>query len=138
MLQSIIEHFQKQGVSENVIFVGRLDFEHLMSLLKTADLFAYPTRWDNCPYSVLEAMVCHCPIVAARVGGLAEMLDGGRAGVLVPPGDARAFAREIISILKSKERAAVLAQSARQRVEHHYDYIRIARDTIHLYRPAKE
>lgn len=136
MTSSILRRFQELGVSENVLFVGKLDFEHLMNLLKTADLFAYPSRMENCPYAILEAMVCRCPIVASSVGGLPQLLDEGRAGALVSPDDASAFAREILSVLNSKERADMLAGAARRRVEKHYDDIRVARETLRLYARA--
>ena len=56
--------------------------------LRDVDVFVLPTRGDNLPIAILEAMACAVPVVATRVGGVPELVDDGETGILVEPGDA--------------------------------------------------
>src|SRR5206468_2599875 len=51
-----------------------------------ASLCVVPSPWENFPYSALEAMACGTPVVATRAGGLPELVEHGRSGVLTTPG----------------------------------------------------
>jgi glycosyltransferase involved in cell wall biosynthesis len=73
------------------------------------------------PLSVLELMNAGCPIVATRVGGVPEMLEDGRAGTLVEPGDPAALAEAIDGLLGDPPRAAALAARARERCRENFD-----------------
>jgi starch synthase len=93
----------------------------LLELQQQADLFCLPTHGDAVPWAVLEAMACGTPVLATRVGGIPDLLDGGRAGALVPHGDRRAL-REALDALLAEPRARErLAARARERCEARYD-----------------
>jgi alpha-maltose-1-phosphate synthase len=93
----------------------------LLDLQQQADVFCLPTYGDTNPWSVLEAMACGTPVISTRVGGIPEMLDDGRAGVLAPYGDVRALGEAVRSLLADPDRRAQLAASARARCEERYD-----------------
>jgi glycosyltransferase involved in cell wall biosynthesis len=93
----------------------------LLALYQQADVFCLPTYGDTNPWVLLEAMACGAPVVSTPVGAIAEMLDGGRAGVLVPVGDPRALGEAIGSLLGSPGRLAELRRAGRERCERHYD-----------------
>lgn len=77
-------------------------------------IVAAPSRMEPFGLVVLEAMAAARAVVGARVGGIAELLDGG-AGVLVPPDDARALAAAIAELAANPERRAALGEAARER-----------------------
>lgn len=93
----------------------------LLDLQQQADLFCLPTRGDAAPWAVLEAMACGTPVVSTRVGGIPGMLDHGRAGVLLEPGDEHALGEAVFSLLGDRERRAALAARARALCEERYD-----------------
>ncbi len=93
----------------------------LLDLQQQADLLCLPTYGDACPWAVLEAMACGTPVVSTRVGGIADLLDDGRAGVLSPYGDPRALGEALRALLGDSQRRAQLAAEARLRCERHYD-----------------
>jgi glycosyltransferase involved in cell wall biosynthesis len=82
--------------------------------LRRFDVATLPSRDDPFPLVVLEAMVLGTPVVAFAVGGVPEQI--GDAGVLVTPGDATAFAREVVNLLTDHDRRHRLGTASRARV----------------------
>lgn len=87
--------------------------------LSAADIFVFPSRGDACPVAVLEAMACGLPVVAAGVNGIPDLIPRGEesGGILVPPGDVDALAREVGRILDAPSLTRELGQSARHHAE---------------------
>jgi glycosyltransferase involved in cell wall biosynthesis len=69
-----------------------------LDVLRDADLFVLPSRAEGVPKVLVEAMAAGLPVVAARVGAVARILDDGRRGRLVPPGDPAALAAAIADL----------------------------------------
>jgi glycosyltransferase involved in cell wall biosynthesis len=77
------------GLSARVHFAGpRRD---LGDLLAAMDVFVMPSLWEGLPLSLVLAMGAAVPVVATAVAGIPEVVDSGRTGLLVPPGDAAAL-----------------------------------------------
>jgi glycosyltransferase involved in cell wall biosynthesis len=98
-------------LGEAVSFLGHC--EDVPARLAAADLFVHPSRSEAFPNAVLEAMAMGLPTVASAVGGLLEVIEHGRTGTLVPPGDPSALAREIIRLMADPGQAARLGAAAR-------------------------
>ena len=75
-----------------VTFAGRLDRDAMAALFRSADLCLNPSRVDNMPVSILEAMASGVPVVSTNVGGIPYMAQDGRTALLVEPGDPIAMA----------------------------------------------
>ncbi|HYM55111.1 MAG TPA: glycosyltransferase family 4 protein [Solirubrobacteraceae bacterium] len=93
----------------------------LLDLHQQADVLCLPTHGDTNPWALLEAMACGTPVVSTRVGGIPDMLEHGRAGVLVPHGDPRALGEALRGLLADPPARARLAARARLRCETRYD-----------------
>jgi starch synthase len=95
--------------------------DRLATILGAATVFAFPSEMDLSPNAVLEAMAIGVPVVALRVGAVAEFVDHGVTGLLVDPGDDRAFLGALESILRDPARAARMGAAARARVIERFD-----------------
>ena len=109
------------GLSPRVQFVGQLD--DVGALLAAADGVILPSRWEGLPLVLLEAMARGRPIVATAVGGVADALEDGVTGTLVPPNDVGALAAALEHLHRRADRAwrlgQVAAEVARQRYSWH-------------------
>lgn len=87
------------GVADAVNFPGTLALEGIAELFRSADLMLNPSLADNMPNSVLEAMASGVPVVSTDVGGVPFIVDHGRTGLLVPPGQPQLMADAALRVL---------------------------------------
>jgi glycosyltransferase involved in cell wall biosynthesis len=85
-------------LGDNVEFCGVLDSMGVNDLLERSHIMVMPSLKEAFGVAALEASAGGRPVVAARVGGIPEVVHDGETGVLVPPGDARALAEAIIRL----------------------------------------
>jgi glycosyltransferase involved in cell wall biosynthesis len=108
----------EHGIADKIVITGiRPDVPRILA---AADLFVLSSIWEGMPLSLLEAMAAGCPAVATDVGGVAEVLDHGRLGLMLPPGDPAALARAITECLDQPEQTQQRAAAAQLYAEQHY------------------
>lgn len=105
-------------------------------LFDEADLFVFPTKADCLPLAIMEAMACGLPVVSTRVGGVPEMIEDERSGLLSAPGDERGLEVAVDRLLASPELRARLGARARELAEEHFDGRRNARRLFDVMRQA--
>lgn len=89
-------------------------------LLET-DVYVHPSRADNLPIAVLEAMAAALPVIATRVGGVPELVEDEVSGIVVRPDDPRALARAIERLAKDEDERVAMGRAAAQRVAERFD-----------------
>jgi len=115
-LGELLDLRRRLDLDEAVGFPGELDDPRPVLLGSTAYVQPSRERTELQPLAVLEAMATGLPIVATRVGGVAEMLDGGRLGLLVPPEDPPALAASLARLLDDPVLAFRLGAAAQAHV----------------------
>jgi N-acetyl-alpha-D-glucosaminyl L-malate synthase BshA len=95
---------EELGVAQDVRFLGRL--ESVASLLQGCELFLLPSTSESFGLAALEAMACGAVVVATRTGGLPEVIEDGRTGILEPVGSVEAMGRRAVDVLRDAERLA--------------------------------
>jgi glycosyltransferase involved in cell wall biosynthesis len=106
------------------------------NVLAGTDVFVLPSLSEGVPLALLEAMLAGRPVVASAVGEVSTVLDGGRAGVLVPPGDPAALANAIADLLSEPARARALGTAARARATAAYSFDAMMDSYLGLYTRA--
>jgi glycosyltransferase involved in cell wall biosynthesis len=86
-----------------VSFAGRVDNERIADLYKSADVLLNPSRVDNMPISLLEAMASGVPIVSTDVGGIPHLVRDGETALLVGPRDPDAMAAAAVRVLREHQ-----------------------------------
>lgn len=120
------------GLGGHVEFLGHR--EDIPALLAAADLFVLPSRSEAFPNGAIEAMAAGLPVVACAVGGLLDLVEDGRTGLLVPAGDADALRRALESLVSQPARANAMGAAARDAVRQHYSFDRMVGSFQELYR----
>lgn len=87
------------GISDLVTFAGWVGEAEVQDLLRSATIFVLPSRAENQPVAILEAMACSLPVISTRVGAIPEQVVEGQTGLLVPPGDPESLAEAIRLVL---------------------------------------
>lgn len=101
--------------------------------LHDVDLFVLPTRGDNLPVAILEAMAAAVPVVATRVGGVPELVVDGETGLLVDADDADGMAAAIEQIAADPERRAAYARAGARRAAEVFEAGRVGQRMLRLY-----
>jgi glycosyltransferase involved in cell wall biosynthesis len=83
------------GLGDRVRFLGAQPRERVLELFRAADAAILSSSWENFPHTVVEALAAGTPVLATRVGGVAEVVADEENGLLVPAGDAAALAAAI-------------------------------------------
>ena len=91
----------------------------LLELFDKADVFCLPTRGDFSSIASLEAMATGLPVIVGSVGGIPELIDEGRTGFLVPPGDANALGARLEQLIDDEALRLSVGTAARQACERH-------------------
>lgn len=100
------------GITDSVHFLGaRSDVD---SILRAADCGALTSDREGSPLLVFECMANDTALVATRVGGVPDVIEDGRTGLLVPRRDPAALARALVSLLRDPQRRSAIATAARQ------------------------
>ncbi len=106
-------------LGDSVMLVGRrTDVTHVFDAL---DVCLHPSRMDAFPTTLIEALATSVPVLATAVGGIPEIIDDGRTGVLVPaPPTVEALAEALGGLLADPARRRALAEAGRRDYEEHF------------------
>ncbi|MEH2350724.1 MAG: glycosyltransferase family 1 protein [Nostoc sp.] len=112
--QALEKHF----AGTNTYFVGYLMGQELGSAFASADAFIFPSRTETLGLVLLEAMAAGCPVVAARSGGIPDIVTDGVNGYLFEPtANVQGALAATVRLLEQKEQRDIMRQNARQEAE---------------------
>lgn len=103
------------GLHDHVVYLGTQDA--IEQLLGCADLFLLPSSEESFGLAALEAISCGTPVIATTIGGLPEVIEHGREGLLFPVGDVDAMAAAAVELLTDAQKMAQMRQAARASAE---------------------
>jgi len=120
-----------RGLEQRVVFLGHR--EDVADLLSAADAFVLPSRSEAFPNGAIEAMAAGLPVIASAVGGLLDLIEPGRTGMLVPPGDANALAAALRQLFTDPALAGRFGEAAQAHVRQRYSFERMVTSFEELY-----
>ncbi|MBW3570693.1 MAG: glycogen synthase [Gemmatimonadetes bacterium] len=151
-MAALVDEVKREAAVPVVWIPEMLAKERVITLYSHAAVFVCPSVYEPFGIINLEAMACETPVVASAVGGIPEIVVPGETGVLVPieaegggsvePRDPDAFSRALAAavdeLMQAPERRAAMGRAARARVEAHFSWRAIARQTLDFYRDLLE
>jgi glycogen(starch) synthase len=121
------------GIFDHVDFTGWIAPADVPALVNDATLVLMPSRQESLPLVALETALMARPIVATRIGGLPEVIADGQTGLLVDADNAQGLANAVQFLLRRRELAISMGQTARTRVQQLFSWERhvAAYDTLY-------
>jgi len=115
--EGLKQYAQEHGLS-NITFLGYLRAESLMPLVQRAAFAVFPSEcYENYPSSIIESFACGTPVIGSNMGGIPDIIQDGRSGLLFAPGNPQQLADRIQFLADHPEKSAEMGQNARRQVE---------------------
>ena len=127
------EQVRRMGLDHEVSFLGKLSHFELPNIYSESDLLVNPALFESFGKVLLEAMSCGKPVVATRVGGIPEVVQDGKTGLLVQPRDPEAIAQAVLRLLSDTDLRREMGTKGRRRVKRLFTWERSARELFRIY-----
>jgi glycosyltransferase involved in cell wall biosynthesis len=115
------------ATAERIEITGMVSREDLIGHYQWADLLAMPSIYpEGFSIPIVEAAACRVPAVVTRRGGMPEVVDDGKTGLIVPPADADALANALLELLDDPARRQRMGQAAYERAIRNFTWDRVA------------
>jgi glycosyltransferase involved in cell wall biosynthesis len=129
--EAVKREVAQYSLEQNVSFLGQR--QDIPNILRGCDIGVLSSKTEGLPVSLLEYGMAGLPVVATQVGECEEVLDRGRAGVLVPSQSPPDLAEALLSLLRSPERRSVLGEAFLRRVKTLYSATSIVTQVCQVY-----
>jgi L-malate glycosyltransferase len=117
--RSVAEYLARQHkIQDRVHFIGKQD--NVNELLPLADLMVMPSEMESFGLAALEAMACGVPTIATDVGGVPELIENGRNGLLFGVGDVDSMSAAAIALLGDEARLQAMSEAGRKTAQDHF------------------
>ncbi len=131
--EELIARGEQLGLADRVEWTGAVGQDEISHYYAEADVFCLPSFAEGVPTVLMEAMLTKTPVVATRIAGVAELVDDGESGLLVPPGRADLLAAAVERLARDPGLRSRLAGAGRGKVEAEFDAARSAERLARLF-----
>lgn len=133
MEKRILPWVKDQQLQSRFFYLGQITLPEVRACLKKSSIFLIPSLWENCPYSCLEAMTAGRAIVSSDCGGMPEIVEDRRTGLLARNGDPASFVRALQEMIEDDGLRERCGTAARAEVEARLTDVAIARRSVDVY-----
>lgn len=116
---ALAHQIQRSGLSHRITLLGARFHEEVLAMYGQADIFILSSLTEGMPIVLMEAMRAGLPVVATRVGAVAELVQDG--GIVVPPHDPSALAAAVATLIRGEINAEALGARAQEIIRTHFD-----------------
>jgi len=131
---NILKSLCADGLESHVDFTGGVPYGQVVEHYRNADILVNPSLSESFGMSLAEAMAAEKPVVATRVGGMVNVVDDERTGILVLPGDENALADAIARLIDSPSLRRRMGKEGRERILRLFSWEQVARNLEEEYR----
>jgi len=130
----LLDFIRSRGLQHRIHLLGKR--HDVADCLAASDVFVMGSNWEGNPLSVMEAMAAGLPVIATAVGGIPELVDNQRTGILIPSGDRTAMTAAMARLIAQPEQRAAMGQAASARAIASFGFDKMAQGYLHVYRQA--
>ena len=135
---------RKLGLEDCVTFSGAQPFQYVLKKYRSSDIFVLPCviaedgSRDITPNSLIEAMAMKLPVICTNITGIAEIVDDGVSGILVPPNDEDALSKALMKVIGDYELREALGENARRKIKEKFDIEKNILQFVRVFESKKE
>jgi len=118
--RKLFDEIQASIPDSRIIVTGNISHKDMPAYYAQMDVFVHPSLRDGMPNALLEAMACEKAVIATPVGGVTDVIEDGKNGVLVKVNDADGLAEKILQLLNQPENNRTLSKRAREAILHRF------------------
>ena len=128
---------EKLGISDAYIFTGPVPYQEVPRYINAADIMVAPYNPSRnelrrkygigSPIKIFEYMACGKPVITTELEPITNVVQNGKTGIIVPPGDTNSLSEALIRLLENPKNAEEMGKSARMAVEDHYSWRSLAK-----------
>lgn len=127
-----LENLIKELSSNHIILTGRQ--KEIPKLLKSSDIFVLPSRREAFGLVVLEAMVTGLPVIASKTGGIPEIIENGRNGLLVEPENSKKLAKALMDLIANSDKREKLSKAGTETARKKFTAKKMAEEYEKIYK----
>lgn len=127
---------ERLGIVERVRLLGRISPEELRTELSQASVFVLPSRQENAPMAISEAMAAGVPVVSSSRCGMPFMVDEGKTGFLVEPDDVTGLAQRLRRLMQDEPLRRRMGDAAHEVAKRRFHVDKVVERTLQVYRRA--
>ena len=136
--ERLITRSKELGINEKVIFLGRVEYDTIPTLMYYADILILPSIEEGVGRVLLEAMSMHLPIIASNVGGIPLIIDDKKDGLLFEVGEIDSLKEKVLFLLNDPTSSKDMAKVAHQKFLENYEYEISMKKFIDMYQSILE
>ncbi len=99
-------------IEGKIVYCTNVPWENAMTVLKSSQLMVVPSRMESSPTTIKESFFLKVPVVATNVGGIPELIENGKTGILILPEDPLLLAKTVNELMNDKKRQKTLTDAA--------------------------
>lgn len=134
MEKRILPWVRDRGLQSRFFYLGPLDLPTVRALQKASSIFLVASLWENAPYSCIEAMTAGCAIVSSDCGGMPELIEDHRTGLLARNGDPVSFVAALEEMIEDDGLRERCGTAARREVEKRLTDTAVGKLSVDIYR----
>jgi glycosyltransferase involved in cell wall biosynthesis len=131
--RKLFDEIQASIPDSRIIVTGNISNKDMPAYYAQMDVFVHPSLRDGMPNALLEAMACEKAVIATPVGGVTDVIEDGKNGVLVKVNDADGLAEKILQLLNQPENNRTLSKAAREAVIHRFTHEKELEANLQVY-----
>lgn len=119
--EELEDYVDSKGLSDDVIFLGHINYTDLPEYYSLADVFVLPSLKEGLGLSIAEAMSCGAPVVASNTGGITDIVKEKETGLLVEPKNSLSISGATLMVLDDKKLSSKLVHNAYKHIKQNYE-----------------
>jgi glycosyltransferase involved in cell wall biosynthesis len=121
----LVEYIMKNGLTENIVFTGKLNHETVLNIVKESDIVIFTSTLEVLPRAIIEAMALGRPIIATEIDGVVDLIKNYETGILIHPNDCFQLAKEIYNLIMDKKLRREISIKANEYVKEYCSHEKI-------------